>query len=104
MLGDKPATMVLLIFIRTLGDEVLDSTTIVAMPHFRVTTLSWRGLVLGPLELVLVGIPKGIGGESQMFIECILVTSLDVRLQIWRKLMCALHSCIENLGNFRAFK
>jgi hypothetical protein len=63
--------VILLIFIRTFGDEVLDSSTIVAMPHFRVTTLSitsWRGLKLGPLELVLVGIPKSIGGESQMFI------------------------------------
>jgi hypothetical protein len=64
--------VVLLIFIGTLGDEVLDSTTIVEMPHFRVTTLSWRGLELGPLELVLVGIPKSIGGESQVFIESIL--------------------------------
>jgi hypothetical protein len=64
--------VVLLIFIGTLGDEVLDSTTIVEMPHFRVTTLSWRGLELGPLELVLVGFPKSIGGESQVFIESIL--------------------------------
>jgi hypothetical protein len=74
-LQNKPITMVLLMLIRTFNDEVLDSTTIVAMPHFRVTTLlitSWRGLELEPLELVLVGIPKGIGGESQMFIECIL--------------------------------
>jgi hypothetical protein len=67
-----PATMVLLILIRTFGDEVRDSTTILAMPHFRVTTLPWRGLELGPLELVLVGIPKSIGGESQMLIESIL--------------------------------
>jgi hypothetical protein len=64
--------MVLLILIRTFGDEVLDSTTIIAMPHFRVTILSWRGIELGSLELVLIGIPKSIGGESQMFIECIL--------------------------------
>jgi hypothetical protein len=64
--------VVLLIFIGTLGDEVLDSTTIIEMPHFRVTTLSWRGLELGPLELVLVGFPKSIGGESQVFIESIL--------------------------------
>jgi hypothetical protein len=32
------------------------------------------------------------------------VTSQDVRLQINRKPKCALYSCIENLGNFRAFK
>jgi hypothetical protein len=32
-----------------------------------------------------------------------IVTSQDVRLEIERKQMCALHSCIENLGNFRAF-
>jgi hypothetical protein len=64
--------VVLLIFIGTLGDEVLDSTTIVEMPHFRFTTLSWRGLELGPLELVLVGIPKSICGESQVFIKSIL--------------------------------
>jgi hypothetical protein len=74
-LRNKPTTMVLLMLIRTFNDKVLDCTTIVAMPHFRVTTLlitSWRGLELEPLELVLVGIPKGISGESQMFIECIL--------------------------------
>jgi hypothetical protein len=32
------------------------------------------------------------------------VTSQDVRLEIKRTQKCALHSCIENLGNFRAFK
>jgi hypothetical protein len=32
------------------------------------------------------------------------VTSQDVRLEIERKQLCALHSCIENMGNFRAFK
>jgi hypothetical protein len=32
-----------------------------------------------------------------------LLTSQDVRLEIERKKMCALHSCIKNLGNFRAF-
>jgi glucose-6-phosphate 1-dehydrogenase len=32
------------------------------------------------------------------------VTSQDVRLEIERTQKCALHSCIENLGNFRAFK
>jgi hypothetical protein len=31
------------------------------------------------------------------------VTSQDVRLEIKRKRKCALHSCIENLGNFHAF-
>jgi hypothetical protein len=31
------------------------------------------------------------------------VTSQDVRLEIERKELCVLHSCIENLGNFRAF-
>jgi hypothetical protein len=31
------------------------------------------------------------------------VTSQDVRLEIERTQKCALHSCIENLGNFRAF-
>jgi hypothetical protein len=30
-------------------------------------------------------------------------TSQDVRLEIERTPKCALHSCIENLGNFRAF-
>jgi hypothetical protein len=34
----------------------------------------------------------------------IIVTSQDVRLEIERTQKCALHSCIENLGNFRAFK
>jgi hypothetical protein len=33
-----------------------------------------------------------------------IVCSQDVRLEINRKLKCGLHSCIENLGNFRAFK
>jgi hypothetical protein len=33
-----------------------------------------------------------------------IVTSQDVRLEIERRQKCALHSCIENLGNFRAFK
>jgi hypothetical protein len=32
------------------------------------------------------------------------VTSQDVRLEIERTHKCALHSCIENLGNFCAFK
>jgi hypothetical protein len=32
------------------------------------------------------------------------ITSQDVRLEINRKPKCALHSCIENLGNLRAFK
>jgi hypothetical protein len=32
------------------------------------------------------------------------VTSQDVRLEIERTQKCALHSCIKNLGNFRAFK
>jgi hypothetical protein len=32
------------------------------------------------------------------------VTSQDMRLEIERKQLCALHSCIENLGNFFAFK
>jgi hypothetical protein len=32
------------------------------------------------------------------------VTSQDVRLEIERTQKCALHSCIENLGNFCAFK
>jgi hypothetical protein len=31
------------------------------------------------------------------------VTSQDLWLQKERKQMCALHSCIENLGNFRVF-
>jgi hypothetical protein len=30
-------------------------------------------------------------------------TSQDVRLESERKQLCALHLCIENLGNFRAF-
>jgi hypothetical protein len=33
-----------------------------------------------------------------------LVTSQDLRQEIERKLLCALHSCIDNPGNFRAFK
>jgi hypothetical protein len=41
------------------------------MPHLRVITIPWRLLELGSLELVLVGIPKSIGGESQMFVESI---------------------------------
>jgi hypothetical protein len=32
------------------------------------------------------------------------VTSQDLRLDIERKQMCALHSCIENLRNFHAFQ
>jgi hypothetical protein len=36
--------------------------------------------------------------------EVLIVTSQDVRLEIERTQKCALHSCIENLGNFRAFK
>jgi hypothetical protein len=32
------------------------------------------------------------------------VISQDVRLEIERTQKCSLHSCIENLGNFRAFK
>jgi hypothetical protein len=32
------------------------------------------------------------------------VTSQDVRLEIERTPKCALHSCIENLENFHAFK
>jgi hypothetical protein len=31
------------------------------------------------------------------------VTSQELRLAIERKQRCALHSCIENLANFRAF-
>jgi hypothetical protein len=32
------------------------------------------------------------------------VTSQDLRQEIVRKTMCALHSCIESLENFCAFK
>jgi hypothetical protein len=42
-------------------------------------------------------------GESLEGISGV-VTSHDVRLEIERTPKCALHSCIENLGNFRAFK
>jgi hypothetical protein len=36
--------------------------------------------------------------------DSMVVTSQDVRLEIERTQKCALHSCIENPENFRAFK
>jgi hypothetical protein len=52
------------------------------------------------------GRPTAAGEERPTVVkhELRVVTSQDVRLEIERTQKCALHSCIENLGNFRAFK
>jgi hypothetical protein len=69
-----------------------------AAPFTSVNRLSWRH----PQGATRSGVGLGMWPVAALIM--VSVTSHDVRLEINRKPKCALHSCIENLGNFHAFK
>jgi hypothetical protein len=62
--------------------------------------------LIGALPLILEingSLVKVVHLLLLLAVQAPFVTSQDARLEINRKPKCALHSCIENLGNFRAF-